>query len=519
MRLGAILTVIGGLAIASLRWGGVSEAKGQSQSQAQSQATSAQSSPPRPRERQYKDTVFFPPQADLSWPLTGPTQNYASINGAHLTEYVKDLIDISERYHQQGHQFWGRITGTDADAETARWMTAQLRRIGVTDVHTQDLDLPPQWMPKSWEVTASGDNRAVKLETAQPMVRTPGTSSGATIDLEAIYVGLGTEADFIGRDVHGKAAFIESIGLPGAWQHSATVYDAAKRAQEHGAAAIFIVINIPGNFRSEVAAATSVPTFTLGWQDGTAVREMIEQSPGKAPHVKIRSDIGMASGEKTSIVWGVIPGMTDEKIIINAHRDGYFDAADDNGTGVATALGLAEYFVKIPKEQRRRTIVIVGNSGHHNTPVSSQWIVAHHDTFLANAALIINCEHTSQVAVDLYGYKLVATNVPWNFDWFVSGSPEWQSTVKKDWDTFGVARYAEPTEHPNGDIGSFYQYAPALQLIQATIYYHTDKDTLQTISPAGLAAVTRAYAKIIDDANHLDLKGIAGHALPEGAKR
>jgi hypothetical protein len=85
MRLGAILTVIGGLAIASLRWGGVSEAKGQSQSQAQSQATSAQSSPPRPRERQYKDTVFFPPQADLSWPLTGPTQNYASINGAHLT--------------------------------------------------------------------------------------------------------------------------------------------------------------------------------------------------------------------------------------------------------------------------------------------------------------------------------------------------------------------------------------------------------------------------------------------------
>jgi hypothetical protein len=492
---GSLLKIISVMCLALIASAGRGQTPGQNSSPQGENAT------PTTRERQYKETTFFALDADLKWPLVEETKKYESINGAHLVEYVKDLIDISERYRQQGHQFWGRITGTPADAETAQWMVTQLRRIGVTDVRTQDLALPPQWLPKSWEVSASAGEKHLNLETAQPMVRTPGTSSGATVDLQTVYVGLGTEADFMGRDVRGKVALIQSIGLPGAWQHSATVFDAARRAQEHGASAILIAISIPGNFRTQVGAATTVPTFTIGWQDGTALRELIEKSPGGAVHLKIRADISMEPNETTSLVWGVIPGMSDEKIIINAHRDGYFEAADDNATGMATALGLAEYFANIPKEQRPRTIVIVGNPGHHNTAVGSQWIAAHHDTFLANAALIINCEHTGQVGVDLYGVNLVATNTPWNFDWFVSGSEKWKATVKHDWDLFGVSRYSEPTVHPNGDIGGYYQFAPSLQVIQAPVYYHTDKDTLQTISPNGLESVTRSYAKIIDDAN------------------
>ncbi len=159
------------------------------------------------------------------------------------------------------------------------------------------------------------------------MVRTPGTPNGEVLDLEAAYVGLGTEADFIGRNVNGKAVFIEAVGLPGAWQQSASVYDAPRRAQQRGAKAIFVVVGLPGNFRTEIAGSTGVPSFTLGFQQGAAVRGMIEQSP----RIRIRSDIQMqAAGQRTSLVWGVIPGMSDEKIIINAHRDGYFDAGDDN---------------------------------------------------------------------------------------------------------------------------------------------------------------------------------------------
>jgi hypothetical protein len=463
------------------------------------------------RNQGYHEPAYFPADAVPLRPLSPDTQAYASINGQRLLTYVKELGDISRRSRDRGDQLWGRITGSPADAETAQWFMDKLRAAGVPDVHQVSLDLPPQIVTKSWEVDAVGGGKTVKLDSSIPGRGAPGTTR-ATLDLEAVYVGAGYEADFIGRDVKGKAAFIFAQPQPGAWQHSASHNGAVARAEEHGAAAVFVAIGIPGNFREVVGASTKVPGFTLGYQDGEVVRQMIEQaaaSGSPAPHVKLHADIESVAGQKTSIVWGVIPGMTDEKIVINAHRDGYFESADDNASGVANALGLAEYFAKMPKEKRRRTIIIIGNSGHHNTPVSSQYMVAHKDEFFSKAALLINCEHTAQIAADLYGFRLMMTNAPWDENWYVGGGPALAPIVTKDWDTFGVVRYAEADPSPPGDIGLTYKLAPSIQLIQQSPFYHSDHDTLATISPAALENVTRAYAKIIDDVNRVDLKDLA----------
>jgi Zn-dependent M28 family amino/carboxypeptidase len=52
---------------------------------------------------------------------------------------------------------------------------------------------------------------------------------------------------------------------------------------------------------------------------------------------------------KTATVWGSLPGSSDETIFVVAHRDGWFEGANDNASGVATMLGLAEYFAKMPR--------------------------------------------------------------------------------------------------------------------------------------------------------------------------
>jgi len=461
------------------------------------------------KERTYTGPIFFAPNEVPRWPLTKETQVYASINGDHLLEYVKDLTEISHHSRDRGEQLWGRITGTKADAETAQWFAAKLRQAGVTDVHEQPLDLPEQREVRSWEVSVSANGKTLPLDSSVAARGAPGTN-GATMDVEAVYVGLGSEADFSSRDVRGKAVFIYSVPMPGPWQQTYTRFDAAKRAEDRGAAAVFVSIATPGNMRSVVGASTRVPGFTLGSQDGATVRELIEQAPaGHAPHVKIRADVGTATGEKTSLVWGVIPGMTDEKIIINAHRDGYYEAANDNATGVATALGLAEYFAKMPKEKRRRTIIVIGNPGHHNTAVGSQYLVAHKDEFFSKAALLINCEHTAQSRTDLYGNRLMALNVSWEANIYVGGGPKLEPLVQKDLALLGVSHYKELDPSPAGDIGQTYRLAPSLQLIVATHFYHTDHDSYETIPPNGLENVTRAYAKIIDDVNKLDLVDVA----------
>jgi hypothetical protein len=461
------------------------------------------------KEKGYKGPEFFEAGEVPRWPLTRETQAYAAIKGEHLLEYVKELTEISHHSRDRGEQLWGRITGTGADAETAAWFAARLRQAGVTQVYEQQLELPEQREVRSWAVSVEANGKRIALESSVAARGAPGTNN-AELDLEAVYVGLGSEADFKGRDVKGKAVFIYSMPLPGAWQQTYTRFDAAGRAEARGAAAIFVVIATPGNMRTVVGASTRVPGFTLGSQDGANVRELIEQAQdARPPHVRIRSDIGTATGEKTSLVWGVIPGMTDEKIVINAHRDGYYEAANDNATGVATALGLAEYFARIPKEKRRRTIIVVGNPGHHNTAVGSQFMVAHKDDFFAKAALLINCEHTAQARTDLFGNRLMALDVSWEANLYIGGGPKLRSLVERDLAMLGVSHYKELDPSPAGDIGQTYRLAPSLQLIVATHLYHTDQDTLESIPPNGLENVTRAYAKIIDDVNELELSEVA----------
>ena len=66
--------------------------------------------------------------------------------------------------------------------------------------------------------------------------------------------------------------------------------------------------------------------------------------------------------------------------------------------------------------------------------------------------------------------------------------------------------YPDSAASPAGEIGRYYQFAPAVQVMSSGFVWHSDQETAQTISATGLAAVTRAYAKIMFDSNAVDLK-------------
>jgi hypothetical protein len=445
----------------------------------------------------------------LRWRLQPSEQSYGEIDGKHLKQYVEDLTAISRRYRDHGHpQWWGRITGTEADAENAQWLLEKFRKIGLADVHEQSMDLPPQWMPSSWLATASAGGKTVTLDSAQPTSTSPGTPANG-LDLEAVDVALAAESDLAGRDLRGKAVFFYS---PDITSRQAGISDGAvKRIGERGAAAIFIIVAIPGNLRTQFyPVGSTVPTFSLGLQDGIAIRDLIGQSRGgPPPRVKIRFDVKTVPNLKTSTVWGSLPGTSDETIFVVAHRDGWFEGAVDNASGVATMLGLAEYFAKIPKEQRHRTIYFLGTSGHHdNTGMTGHWLADHKELF-ARTALVINCEHTSAEQLVARGAVIRRTNTTVPLRWYVGGSPQLEQIAVKAYDTFGVATYAEPEPAAGGEMGPYYLLAPSLQLIEGNLHWHSDLEANGDVPPTGLAASTRAYAKIIADVNKLNLKDLA----------
>ena len=82
---------------------------------------------------------------------------------------VVEQVLISRRYRDKVHpKFWGRITGTSSDHESAEWLAAKFKSAGLSDVRIQPLDLEPQWMPQTWEavVTGAGKTRAARNRAA-----------------------------------------------------------------------------------------------------------------------------------------------------------------------------------------------------------------------------------------------------------------------------------------------------------------------------------------------------------------
>lgn len=434
----------------------------------------------------------------LAWPVAAADKAYSVIDGNHLKQYVEEQAVISRRYRDQGHQFWGRIIGTSADDDNAQWMMTKMRAAGLADVHQQLFDLPPQWMPQSWSVSAAAGAAVLKLESAQPTHRSAGTTP-AGLELEAVDVGFASPGDLAGRELKGKAVFFYSTDY---FSRHATINEGAvKRVEDMGAAAIFITILIPGDIRTQFyPVGSNVPTFSLSYKDGLAMREMIGRTRGAtAPRIKLAMDIRMVPDEKTSTVWGTLPGASDETVIITAHRDGWFEGANDNGTGVATMLGLAEYFSKVPQAQRKRTIIFLGTSGHHDgTAESGTWLSQHKEVF-AKTALLINAEHTAANAMVIGNQVITKSNWSSTFTWYVGGSKKLEDIVVSAYAAFGVPTQEIPARSPAGEIGRIYQLSPSIQLIDTGLYWHSDFETTAIIPATGLANVTRAYARIITE--------------------
>jgi hypothetical protein len=438
----------------------------------------------------------------IRMPLPPSEQRYAPINGEHLKEFDREIVAVSERSKADGDLLWGRIAGTRYDDMVEGIVESKFKSWGLQDVHRQYFDLPPQWFAIATELVATAGGKTLRLESARPATGSPATADGG-MDLDVAWVGLGTAADLAGRDVKGKLVVIQSMPMPGVVSHSAVYNGAARRAADKGAAAVVLNVAIPGNFQVQIGFNTGVPTLTLGTDDTAALREALEAGSVKA-HVLIRTE--RREGLRDASVWGVLPGTTDEDIIVMAHHDAYFDGALDNASGMSVMLGLAEFFSKLPKEQRRRTVKFVTTSGHHAGSFGTQWMHENRATFLARTALVINCEHVSvtQAYYDRSGPFMHNSD---NIDarrWWVNGSSQLASTALGAWKTFGVTVYDTMDSSASGDMGAIDRDVPTIQLIESAVYYHTDHDTPAVVPAAGLEAVARAYAKIIDQVNKLD---------------
>jgi hypothetical protein len=295
-------------------------------------------------------------------PLRAGDEAYGRINGERVKQFVNEITAISRKDRDSGQQVLGPSCGQRGRTRRFTIWSPPSSASGAFRTSTfEPVALGPQNVPTDWELTASGNGTAPTFKTIFPLQGAAPTPA-AGVDLDLVWAGYGTELDFAGRDVRGKAVFIQAMPWPNGFQQTARFYGSLERAVAKGAAALLVNVAIPGNLTQSIGGpggTTGVTGFTIGSEDAAQLKALMEKGPVKV-HARLTTE--RRTGLMDANVWGTLPGTTNEDIVIMAQHDARFEGAFSNASGVATMLGLAEYFAKIPAADRRRTLRFVSTA-------------------------------------------------------------------------------------------------------------------------------------------------------------
>ena len=449
--------------------------------------------------------LYIPDDDYIRFPLPPGAEAYADVDALKIKAAMDEITAISRRSRDDGNQYWGRIPGTPYDRMTQDWVIGQFKKLGLADVRRQEIAMKPLWYPTAWSAEFTAEGRTTVLKSAFPITESPGTK-GDGITAPVVWVGLGTAADFQGRDVKGKTVMIYSLATPGGRDHSADWSGAVRRANDAGAAIILVEMGFPGNAQSEPegAVGAAAPTVTITPDDANLIRDQLDQGRPVSFHLRLATE--EREGLKSGNIWGVLPGASEEQILIMAHTDAFFEGAMDNASGIAMMLDIARHCAAVPQAQRPRTLVFLTTPDHHHGSEGIHWVRDNYDW--SKVALVVNAEHPSQTLLYSLDAGMMTANEVSARRWYVGGSDALRTLVRRTFREFGVATYRKSEVSPGGELSQIHMKAPSFHIIDHVIY-HTTLDTADLVPAWGIEAATRAFLKIIDSVNKMTKQELA----------
>jgi len=428
----------------------------------------------------------------------------------------KDLEAIvayskTDRAHQKA---WGRITGFRAADETHAWVLQQFNAAGLRGAETQTYTATQAtWYPRNWSVklvanaaTGSG-SRDVILESAFP---TSGSElAQGPLRAPLVFVGATTDAALPDVDVKGAIAVQTLHPQAGAFSERTRTTERARELAKRGAVAVLNIVEQAGNMHVRDFSNCGVPCFNLGTDDGRFLTTVLERAKANGAIKDLRAEITldtqMLDGLKGHNTIGTIRGrLEEETVIVNAHADGWFDAAGDNGDGLAVLVALARHFSK-PANQPERTLLFVASGGHHGGGMNGPGnLVTMNPQLKGKVVLVLNLEHIAQLRFQNDPFRVDATEQPMGFG-ISNEAPAIAEVAKRGMQRYGFNLRPNFSSSIAGDLGGYAPLdVPRVQAIHSGPMYHTSGDTLDTISTPGLERAARFYAFFISEIARID---------------
>lgn len=434
-------------------------------------------------------------------PWQGPGAPGAAPPPDDLLALAARFVEIGERGRRDG-SLWGRLGGSPEESAAAELLTGALAPY-VDGVAAEGFDLTAT-RPRRWSLVLGG----VPLASAMPA---PVDARFPEGPVEAPIVVVAGEGDW--SRVSGAWAYVAATmkGTPALNSvRDGKLYDRALEAGARGF--VFSLPMPPGTWRvvppvdKAYALGDSrfpdgrrpIPGFCVDAEDGARIA-------AAAGHVLVGAVEADERDRFTAAnVVARVAGELPATLAVMSHLDGFFSAANDNASGLATLVGLARRIHAVrARGARTASFELVGLAAHHDGGAGMRAFQARDPARFASLAGIVLIEHTDGLA----GNERAAAGWPADFNdkrqAFLGNEPwpEIEAALPELVRASELMPAAPVTAHACiSDLLVVCDRLPTFTLIQAPPYYHTDHDTLDKISRAGIEHAVDFHLRLLERA-------------------
>jgi hypothetical protein len=285
-----------------------------------------------------------------------------------------------------------------------------------------------------------------------------------------------------------------------------------KRAVEAGAAGLIFSLPMkPGRWRAVVPIDKAyalrdeaypdkrrpMPCFCIDAEDA----HLLEQAAAKQIVVSARVSYESNIDREGLNVVGHLAGRGQLGVVFFNHLDSFFSGANDDASGLATTIGLAHRLSRIPVEKRHADFFFVALSAHHDGAGGMRSFAEGYPNVLYNAAQAILIEHTdAQYGLEGRDARRQERLNDQRQAYLGSkGWPEVRAALPQLVKESKMMTVTPPMlDACIGDLLAICDQSKSFCLIQAPPYYHTDHDTLDKISRAGLEASVDFHMRLLE---------------------
>ncbi len=319
-----------------------------------------------------------------------------------------------------------RRPGTPEGHRAEEWVAERFHELGLEDVRLDPIPITV-WTAARWSLAVEG--RAIPAFFVPNTGFTPPEGVRAPL----AWVGTGRASDFARVDVRGKLAVADvpfprmptglllrllrasyalsdpegAIGLAtsqylnfarqnfigGCTAESAPEHDVYWQAVRRGALGVCLILrDQPANSNTHYGPYDGImkplPALWVGKQDGVELRALAARGAEACLALA-----GEASPGVMHNVWGVLPGLSDQAILVTSHHDSPFLGAVEDGAGMAQLLAQAWAWSHVPRERRPRTLVFVADAGHFYGSEGGHTFARDHQELMRRTRVALTLEH------------------------------------------------------------------------------------------------------------------------------